>query len=272
MAGVQETDSGVLQPAGLQLADLNQRSASLGSWDVGIFNPGIERWTYIDKKSKSQKEGAAFRCYLVLLSDPRQYVRGEIGMRNSDLKPPQAAEKKFTANKSYRMSAVKFHTGTSQEYIHTPQKFVVNLSTTKLNPIMSRNQGGVIQPQPSMTLFDINELTQNQRFDVAALVEEVDEPQSIKNGRFRQSIKLIDNAVDRENVVDTNISFFSDDPRTAKDNATIDILRTAVSDKEPLTLFGLSGKKLGNGYSIENSKKNFVDSSISVAEYAANNF
>ena len=69
---------------------------------------------------------------------------------------------------------------------------------------MSKKQGDVIQPQPSMTLFDINELTQNQRFDVTALVE---------------------------------------------DNATIDILRNAVRDKEPLTLFGLSGKKLGSGYS-----------------------
>ena len=66
---------------------------------------------------------------------------------------------------------------------------------------MSRNQGGVIQPQPSMTLFDINELTQNQRFDVTALVEEVDEPQSTKNSRSRQSIKLIDNALDRENAL-----------------------------------------------------------------------
>ena len=104
--------------------------------------------------------------------------------------------------------------------------------------------------------------TQNQRFDVTALVEEVDEPQSIKNGRLRQSIKLIDHAVDRENVVETKISFFSDDPRTTKDNATIDILRNAAHSKEPLTLFGLSGKKLGNGYSIENSKEFFVVEAI----------
>ena len=110
----------------MQLAELNHRSASLGSWDVGIFNPGIERWTYTDKKSKSEKEGAAFRCYLVLLTDPSQYVRGEIGMRNSDLKPLQAAENKFTANKSYRITAVKFHTGTSHEYIHTHHKTLLS--------------------------------------------------------------------------------------------------------------------------------------------------
>ena len=165
MAGVNETDSGVSQPAGLQLVELNQRSACLGCWDVGIFKLEIERWTYTEKRTGNKKEGAAFRCYLVLLNDPRQYVRGEIGMRNSDLKPLQAAETKFTANKSFRMTAVKFHTGTSQEYIHTPQKFVVNLSTTKLNPLMSRKQGDVIQPQPCMTLFDINELMHNQRID-----------------------------------------------------------------------------------------------------------
>ena len=35
--------SGVLQPAELQFAELNLRSALLGSWDVGIFNPGIDK-------------------------------------------------------------------------------------------------------------------------------------------------------------------------------------------------------------------------------------
>ena len=85
MAGVNETDSGVSQPAGLQLAELNQRSAGLGHWDVGIFKPEIERWTYSDKRTGNQKEGAAFRCYLVDMNDPRQYVGGEMGMRNSDL-------------------------------------------------------------------------------------------------------------------------------------------------------------------------------------------
>ena len=208
MAEVEKTDSGVSQPAGLQLAELNQRSAPLGSWDVGIFNPGIERWTHTDKKSYSQKEGAAFRCYPVLLSDPRQYVRGEIGMRNSDMKPLQAAEKQFTANVSFRMTAVRFQSGTSQEYIHTPQKFVVNLSTTKVTPLMMKAQGDAIQPQPCMSLSDINELTHNQRFDVTALVEEVGESQPTKNGRLRQTIKLIDHHCNTKNTVETKISFF----------------------------------------------------------------
>ena len=44
-AGPTLTDSGVLQPAGHGLAELNQRSASVGWWDVGIFKLDIERWT-----------------------------------------------------------------------------------------------------------------------------------------------------------------------------------------------------------------------------------
>ena len=40
MASTKETSSGVPQPAGMELAELNHRSASLGSWDVGIFNSG----------------------------------------------------------------------------------------------------------------------------------------------------------------------------------------------------------------------------------------
>ena len=40
MASTKETISGVPQPAGMELAELNHRSDSLGSWDVGIFNSG----------------------------------------------------------------------------------------------------------------------------------------------------------------------------------------------------------------------------------------
>ena len=34
------------------------------------------------KKKQERKNGAAFRCLLVSIVDPSQYVRGEIGMKN----------------------------------------------------------------------------------------------------------------------------------------------------------------------------------------------
>ena len=147
----QASSSGVSQPAELHLAELNQRSASLGSWDVGVCNTVIDEWTYFDKNGQSRK-GAAFRCLLVYLGEPGQYVKGEIGMRNQDAQPLVTAKGNFKDSKCFRMLFVKFQTGTAQEYLHAPLKFVVNLKTTKLVPLMSGSQNKVIQPQPCMTL------------------------------------------------------------------------------------------------------------------------
>ena len=79
--GAATSTSGVSQPAGgLQLKELNRRSATLGFWDVGISFPEIVQWTNEDKKTKKEKKGAAFKCLLVSLQDPSQYVKGEIWM------------------------------------------------------------------------------------------------------------------------------------------------------------------------------------------------
>ena len=40
MASIKETISGVPQPAGMELAELNHRSDSLSRWDEGVFNSG----------------------------------------------------------------------------------------------------------------------------------------------------------------------------------------------------------------------------------------
>ena len=82
-----EINSSVAQPAGLQLVELNKRSASLGVWDIGIYKPEIAEWTFVDKKTSQEKKGAAFRCLLVSLIDPTQYVKGEIGMKKQDMAP-----------------------------------------------------------------------------------------------------------------------------------------------------------------------------------------
>jgi hypothetical protein len=94
------------------------------------------------------------------------------------------------------MSAVHFQSNCAQEYLHAPLKFVVDLSRTKLDPLLSKEDGQVIQAQPSLTLSEINELQQNQRFDVTALVEKVSDPRPTQNNRIRRHIQIIDQSGD----------------------------------------------------------------------------
>ena len=86
------TDSGnPVQP--LHLSELNTRSAKLGCWDVSIFQPGIEEWTYQDKNTQQTKQGAAFRCLLVSKLNPSEYAVAQQNMRSANKTPLEQALK-----------------------------------------------------------------------------------------------------------------------------------------------------------------------------------
>ena len=240
----QSAASSVSQPAStIQLKELNVRSARLASWEVGIFSPEIVQWTVEATGTKKGRSGAVFKCLLVYLQDPSQYVRGEMHMQNQNMEPLKAAMKKFAANKCFRMADVKFKYNTQQEYVHTPLKLIVSMAGTKFENLVAAKEGEFIQPQPSMTLSMCNDLQQNQRFDVTALVEQIDEATPCKNNRVKRRIKLIDQNSDASKVNQTTWCFFSDQPPTKAEASSIDIMMQAMASKIPLTFFALAGKK-----------------------------
>ena len=106
----------------LALVELNQRSAGLGLWDVGIFRPAIHHFKWTPKATGREKTGADFRCTLVSVRDPSQYVNAHISMRSDNMKPLEQAEAKFKANLKFRISKVALESSAKQEYVHTPIK------------------------------------------------------------------------------------------------------------------------------------------------------
>ena len=102
-----DTGSAASQRADTQaLAELNQRSAALGQWDVGIFRPVIHEWKYTTKSTSQPKIGKAFRCILVSDLDPSQYVHAHLQMRSENTRPLHDAETKFKPNLKFRISKV----------------------------------------------------------------------------------------------------------------------------------------------------------------------
>ena len=108
--------SGVHQPAAatqaiepLHLSELNQRSANLGCWEVGVFNPCIEDFGWTDKNTGQQKQGTAYRCYLISCRNRSQYVVAQQSMRNGNRSALDRAYQLFTANTYFRMSNVQFY-------------------------------------------------------------------------------------------------------------------------------------------------------------------
>ena len=96
------------------LAELNQRSAALGQWDVSIFRPAIHEWKYTTKSTSQPKTGKAFRCTLVSVLDPSQYVNAYLQMRSDNTTPLQEAEGKFKAGLKFRISKVALDNSVSE--------------------------------------------------------------------------------------------------------------------------------------------------------------
>ena len=102
------------------LAELNQRSAGLGQWDVSIYNPAKHEWKYTPKGTGQPKTGAAFRCILVSLRDHSQYVSAHLLKRSDNMVPLQQAESKYKAGLKFRISKVGLHSFPSRN-ISTPR-------------------------------------------------------------------------------------------------------------------------------------------------------
>ena len=262
-AASQHADTGSAasqRAATLALPELNQRSAGLGLWDVGIFRPAIHEYKWVAKSTGAEKTGADFRCILVSISDPSQYVSARLSMRSNNMAPLKQAETKFQPDLKFRISKVVLDSSAKQEYLHTPIKLKIDLTKTKADPLLQDKQGERVQPVPSMSIKDCKMLQQSQRFDVMALVDTLSDARAVTTTRQAISVTLIDDSGDDGKPGQLTVAFFMNLPLSTEDTATMNILREAVASKEKpvFSFFALQGKQGSTGYTFEaDSAKDF---------------
>ena len=237
--------SGCVGSAGLQLEELNLQSARSGSWEVAVFRPWIETFTCADRLG-DLRPLESFKCLLVSVDDPSCYIHARVApCRSPNRRPLEKALSKFTSNRCFRMSQVKFQSAASRSYLHAPLKLVVNLSTTTFEVLNNAAASQEILPQPAMTLSQVPELQQNQLFDATSLVARVGEPQELvgHRGLVMRDVKLIDQSPDGIKAQEFTLHFFYYVPTNRKDGAMIDILRESEGVAQPLTFFALSTRR-----------------------------
>ena len=61
-----------------QLKELNARTDPLGAFGVSVYRPKTDTYSYKDKRTQAEKQGATFRFILVLRDNQQQYIRAEI--------------------------------------------------------------------------------------------------------------------------------------------------------------------------------------------------
>jgi len=255
------SSTGANHAASMSLPELNKGSAGLGLWDVGVFHPCIRHYKYTAKHNGKETKGATFSCILVSLTNPSEYVVGNVAMRAGKMEPLTKAEKKFKKGLAFRISKVFLDTTAKQEYLHTPVKLIVDLNKTQAEPLRETYRPFFAHPTPNMSIKDCTTLQQSQRFDVTALVETVSESRVITATREVISVQIIDDSGDDGKAAQLTFSYFYDAPPSPEDNAMIDILRSlgdGTVTHTPYTFFALQGRQADTGYMIEADRnKNF---------------
>ena len=148
------------------------------------------------------------------------------------------------------MTNVQFQGNTPQEYLNTPLKYIVQIQGTRFDPLLNASTNQTIQPEPSMTVGEVKELTKHQRFDVTALVKEVREPRKVTDTRSVVDIIIMDESAQHYTVQELKWSYWTDTPPNADQCATIGILRESEVSRTPLSFFALDGKKTDRGYKV----------------------
>jgi hypothetical protein len=233
-------DSQIPAPAGLQLAELNARSAKLGAWDVFVFQPRVEKYGWTDKSTGEQKTGESFRCLLLSIEDCSMYIQAEVKLYGPNKEPLEKAAAKFTKNKCFRMSKVSFVPNATQAYLHAPMKFVVNMQKSKLDPLLNKSDGQQMKAQPAMTLSEMKELQQGQLFDITALVAEISDPRPAgSTGRHVRDVKLIDQSAEGGRVQEVAVSFFTAPAPTQDERAMLEAITECKGKTSSLSFFAL---------------------------------
>ena len=115
---------------------LNARTTTVGQYNVGIYRPQITEYSYTNNSTGAEHKGRKFQCLLVCLQNRGQYVVGELHQKAADDKPLKNASTKFKEHLCFRMSKTRLKINVKQQYVHTPQKIVVDLAGTTFDPIL----------------------------------------------------------------------------------------------------------------------------------------
>ncbi len=240
-------NSGATQSAAtLPLKPLNSRSAKISAWDAAAFAAKIYDYTNL----RGAQDNCVFRCLLTSLQDPSAYVRAEVKMKNGDKAPIVAATDKYKDGLRFRMSKVRFAAG-KPEYISAPLQILVDLQTTKMDPLLNEAQAAP-EPQPVTSVASCLELRQVQRFDLTALVSSVSNPR--KGGaepRKAVDVILIDGSQGNGKTQQLKVTLFYDavlgaDPMgdlrasaSGADALTYSACKAKLSKASPWNLLGI---------------------------------
>ena len=199
---------GAAQPATLPLRELNKRSGQFGAWAVVVRQTQVDTYEY--KWDGKPRTGKTFSCTFVSSQDPTEYCIGQMRWSKKDENKFRAVQNKLSDGLAFIMTKVSINNDAKKQYIHAPIQTVVNVSDTVFNPLLNSKDTKDCYPEPPATIADCANLTNQQFFDVTALVKSVSPFRSVSDNRVVFNAEIIDGSKSGDRVRTMPLTVFTD--------------------------------------------------------------
>ena len=164
----EESTPVVQSTSGCSLLELTSKTCGVGVWILRVVQPRIVEYTYTWQSQQRQGKKAE---YILLSEDSNVYCMGVVKCSGSN----DAANQKFLAQVAkfkngtmWSRSRINF-TSDKPEYIGSPVKHVIDLTKTKLSPVLD-TPCFPRTPTPPESLAAIVQLLRSQTVDFLALM------------------------------------------------------------------------------------------------------
>ena len=234
----------------VQLAEMvNQEACRSCQIELKVIRTQIVSYTY----SWNGKQVETQKLQVILQSKiAEQYCIGVARLQKQNKAELQKMQSRFQLGSTWKFKAITLMNEKSA-YIHTPCRIAVDLRKSKAEAML-QNMMFPSAPVPVVTIADILQLKDTQRFDLMAIVAAILQERKGNMGLQIFDVRLVDGSQQH----DSDSTEYASLPMTLflKDEADISLLKDSLG-KKPLLFMSLNGICKNGEVSVSTAKDHF---------------
>ena len=231
-----------------QLAELvNQEAGSATEIELKVIRNALVDYTY---KERNGNQAPTQKVQIVLQSKVAdQYCLGVAKLQRKDKTELKQLQDRWKTGTTWRFKALTL-LNDKPAYIHTSCRIAIDLRKSQAQALL-QSTSFPQAPLPTVTIADVLQLTQMQRFDLMAIVAKILDERKAGTGMIVADVRLVDGSKDN----DSTTTEYAALPLTLffKDAAELTSFKQYVG-KKPLLFMCLTGNKKDGKVSVATIK------------------
>ena len=231
-----------------QLAELvNQEAGSATEIELKVIRNALVDYTY---KERNGNQAPTQKVQIVLQSKVAdQYCLGVAKLQRKDKTELKQLQDRWKIGTTWRFKALTL-LNEKPAFIHTSCRIAIDLRKSQAQALL-QSTSFPQAPLPTVTIADVLQLTQMQRFDLMAIVAKILDERKAGTGMIVADVRLVDGSKDN----DSTTTEYAALPLTLffKDAAELTSFKQYVG-KKPLLFMCLTGNKKDGKVSVATIK------------------